>query len=124
MVRESEPSSLPLYKLYILFPLHFTPERNVQHSRADFFDLKRTEKTENPRFETNPRSREKLRIWKNNRGRTSGIKIFVSHQQINWQLQPFEKDQKECLSMEALTEALKEYMFEKLNNSPEREVEK
>ena len=39
-VREREPSSLPLYKLYTLFRLHFTPERNVQHSRADF-DLKR-----------------------------------------------------------------------------------
>ena len=40
-IREREPSSLPLYKLYTLFRLHFTPERNVQHSRADFFDLKR-----------------------------------------------------------------------------------
>ena len=40
-VREREPSSLPLYKLYTLFRLHFTHERNVQHSRADFFDLKR-----------------------------------------------------------------------------------
>ena len=40
-VREREPSSLPLYKLYTQFRLHFTPGRNVQHSRADFFDLKR-----------------------------------------------------------------------------------
>ena len=40
-VREREPSSLPLYKLYTLFRLHSTPERNVQHNRADFFDLKR-----------------------------------------------------------------------------------
>ena len=39
-VREREPSSLPLYKVYTLFRLHFTPDRNVQHSRADFFDLK------------------------------------------------------------------------------------
>ena len=40
-VREKEPSSLPLYKLYTLFGPHHTPERNVQHSRADIFDLKR-----------------------------------------------------------------------------------
>ena len=39
-VREREPSILPLHKLYTLFRLHFTPERNVQHSLADFFDLK------------------------------------------------------------------------------------
>ena len=40
-VREREPRSLPLYKLYTLFRLHFKPERNVHHSRADFCDLKR-----------------------------------------------------------------------------------
>ena len=40
-VRQREPSSLPLHKLYALFRLHYTPERNVQHSRSDFFDLKR-----------------------------------------------------------------------------------
>ena len=39
--REREPSSLPLYKLYTLFRLHFTPERNIHNSRADFFDLER-----------------------------------------------------------------------------------
>ena len=39
--REQEPSALLLYKKYTLFRLHFTPERNVQHSRADLFDLKK-----------------------------------------------------------------------------------
>ena len=33
--------TLPPYKLYTLFRLHYTPERNVQHSQADFFDLNR-----------------------------------------------------------------------------------
>ena len=36
-VREREPSSLPLHKRYTLF----RPGRNVHHSRAGFFDLKR-----------------------------------------------------------------------------------
>ena len=40
-VREREPSSLPLHKLNTLFRLHYTPNRNVQHSRSDFFDPKR-----------------------------------------------------------------------------------
>ena len=40
-VRKREPSSLQLHKLYTLFRQHFTPERNVHHSRPDFFDLKR-----------------------------------------------------------------------------------
>ena len=42
-VKEREPSSLPLHKLDSLFRLHFTPERNFQHSRADFLKLKREE---------------------------------------------------------------------------------
>ena len=40
-VGERESSISPLHKLYTLFCLHSTPERNVQHSRADFFDVKR-----------------------------------------------------------------------------------
>ena len=40
-VREREINSLPLYQLYTLFRLHFIPERNKHHSRADFFNLKR-----------------------------------------------------------------------------------
>ena len=36
-VREKEPSSLPLHTSR----LHFTPERKVHNSRADFFGLKR-----------------------------------------------------------------------------------
>ena len=39
-VREREPSTLSLHRLHSLLRLHITPERNVQHSRADFFDLK------------------------------------------------------------------------------------
>ena len=37
-VREREPSSFPQHKLYTLFRLHYTPERNVQHSRSHFFE--------------------------------------------------------------------------------------
>ena len=40
-VKEREHSALPLHKLYSLYRLHFTPERNLQHSWAHFFDLKR-----------------------------------------------------------------------------------
>ena len=39
-VREREPNSLPLHRLHALFRLHFFPERNKHHSRADFFNLK------------------------------------------------------------------------------------
>ena len=38
-VREKEPTSLPLNRLYSLFRIHFIPERNKHHSRADFFNI-------------------------------------------------------------------------------------
>ena len=41
--RKRAPSSLPLHKLYTLFRLHFTPERNLHYRRADFFEVKREE---------------------------------------------------------------------------------
>ena len=40
-VKEREPNSLSLHHLYALFRLHFIPELNKHHSRADFFNLKR-----------------------------------------------------------------------------------
>ena len=83
-VREREPSSLPLHKLYTLFRLHFTPERNVKHSRADFFELKRgngesaadvwkriLEVEKNCEFEVK------------NSSITSGIKIPITHRYIH-----------------------------------------
>ena len=38
---KTAPTSLPLWKLYGSFRLHFTPERSVHHSRAVFFEVKR-----------------------------------------------------------------------------------
>ena len=40
-VRGKESCPLPSYKLYTLFRLHYRPEKNVQNSRADIFDIKR-----------------------------------------------------------------------------------
>ena len=62
-VREREPSILPLHKLHALFRLHFTPERNVQHSQAD---LKRNKRNGRRRLEENTRRRKELRIRDNN----------------------------------------------------------
>ena len=40
-VRGREPTTLPLRRLYSLFRIHFIPERNKYHSRADFFNIQR-----------------------------------------------------------------------------------
>ena len=43
-VRDDDPNRMDINQLYLLFRLHFTPERNKFHSREDFFGITR-EKT-------------------------------------------------------------------------------
>ena len=122
-VREREPSSLPFCKLYRLFRLHFTPERNIQHSRADFFDLKREESTadvwkrileveKNCEFETITAAELLASKFLFVIGKSTGDHDLKK------------KIRKSDMSIEAMTEAIHEYMYEKLNDSPETEEEK
>ena len=124
-VREREPSSLPLHKLYSLFRLHFTPERNVHHSRADFFELKREEGESaadvwkriltierNCEFETITAAELLASKFLSVIGKPTG----------DYDLK--KKITKSDKSVEAITDALHEHMYEKLNDSPETEQEK
>ena len=124
-IREREPSSLSLYKLYTLFRLHFTPERNVQHSRADFFDLKREdgesaadvwkrilEIEKNCEFETITAAELLASKFLSVIGKSTG----------DYDLK--KKIRKSDMSVEAITDAILEYTYDKLNDSPETEEEK
>ena len=124
-VREREPSTLPLHRLYSLFRLHFTPERNVQHSRADFFDLKREsnetaadvwkrilEVEKNCEFETITAAELLASKFLSLIGKSTG----------DYELK--KKIRKSDMSVEAITEAIHEYMYEKLNESPETDEDK
>ena len=122
-VREREPSSLPLYKLYTLFRLHFTPERNVQHSRADFFKREEgecaadvwkriLEVEKNCEFETITAAELLASKFLSVIGKSTG----------DYDLK--KKIRNSDMSVEAITEALHEYMYEKLNDSQETEEEK
>ena len=124
-VREREPSSLPLNKLYTLFRLHFTPERNVHHSRADFFDLKWQvgetaadvwkrilDVEKNCEFETITAAELLASKFLSLIGKSTG----------DYDLK--KKIRKSDMSVEAITDAIHKYMYEKLNDSPETEEEK
>ena len=40
-VRDNDPNKMNINQLYIIFRIHFIPERNKFHSRADFFGITR-----------------------------------------------------------------------------------
>ena len=123
-VREREPSSLPLHKLYSLFRLHFTPERNVHHSRADFFELKREEGESAAdvwkRILTIERNCEFEKITAAEL-LTSKFLSVIGKSVGDYDLK--KKIRKSDMSVEAITDALHEHMYEKLNDSPETEEE-
>ena len=124
--REREPSSLLLYKLYTIFRLHFTPERSVQHSKADFFDLKRKD------GETAADVWKRiLEIEKNCEFETitaaellaSKFLSVIKKSTGDYDLK--KKIRKSDISVEAITDAKIEYTYDKINDSPEtNEVEK
>ena len=117
-VREIEPIALPLYGLYTLFTLHFVPDRNKRHSRADFFNLKREpgqsaadtwkhilEIEKKCKFEEITASEllpsKCLSVF----GKTTGDKDMNK------------KIKKGEMSVEAITDTILEYMYEKMNQS-------
>ena len=123
-VREREPTSLPLYRLYALFRLHFIPERNKHHSRADFFNLKREpgesaaetwkrilEIEKNCEFEEITAAELLASKFLSVIGKTIGDNDLKK------------KIKKGDMSVEAITDTIHEYMYEKMNESRDSEEE-
>ena len=65
-----------------------------------------------------------MRIRKCHGRRTVGIKIPITHRKIHGSPRLGKKIRKSDMSIEAITEAIHEYMYEKLYESPEIEEEK
>ena len=124
-VREREPSALPFYKLYTLFRIHYTPKRNVQHSRADFFDLKReTNETVADVWKRILNVEKKCEFETRTAAKliTSKFLSLIGKSTGNSGLK--KKIRKSDMSIDAITDAIHEYMYEKLNESTETEKEK
>ena len=122
-VREREPSTLPLHRLYSLFRLHFTSVRNVQHSRADFFDLKR--ESNETAADVWKRILEVEKNWETITAAELLASKFLSLIGKSTGDYEFKKKiRKSDMSVETITEAKHEYMYEKLNESPETDEDK
>ena len=119
-VREKEPNSLPLAKLYSLFRIYFTPERNKYHSRADFFELQRTQKDTAADIWTKILETEKNCEFENITAAELIVSKFMS--QIGRSTGDYDlkkKIKKSDMEIETVTELIHEYMYEKMNESIE-----
>ena len=100
-VREREPSSLPLCKLYTWLLIHFTAKRNVNRSRGDVFDH---ESGKNCKLETITEA-ERL---------TSKFQSFIGKPTGDYDLK--KKVKKSHMSLDVITDAIHDYVHEKQND--------
>ena len=125
-IREREPSSLPLYKVYTLVRLHYTQERNLQHRRADYLDLKKEtgEPAADVCLETNLRSGKKCEFENVTAAEllASEFQSLIGKSAEDNELK--KKIRKNDMSIKAITEAIHEYMYEKVKESPKAEEKK
>ena len=117
-IRERDPTSLPLHKLYSLFRIHFIPERNIHHSRADFFNIKR----ENGESAADVWKRileiEKKCEFENITPAeliASKFLSLIGKSSGDYELK--RKIKKSNMTIDAITEAIHEHMYEKLNET-------
>ena len=92
----------------------------MQHSRADFFDLKRVKRNCSRRLEKNT-SRKHCEFETITAAELLASKFLslIGKSRGDYELR--KKIRKSDMSVEAITEVIHEYIYEKLNESPETE---
>ena len=123
-VREREPGSLPLHKLYSLFRLQFIPKRNKYHSRADFFELKRSSKESAADIWTKILEIEKNCEFEEITAAELIASKFISMIGKSTGDNELKKRiKKSDMAIETITDLIHEYMYEKQNESSDTSTE-
>ena len=93
-VRDNNPNGMDINQLYSLFRLHFIPERNKFHSRADFFGITREKHETAEDVWTRILQVEKNCEVENVTSRIDSIEVPVCNRQTNRRLQIEEENLK------------------------------
>ena len=117
-VRDNDQNKMNINQLYILFRLHFIPERNIFHSRADFFGITREPnetaedvwtrilQTEKNCETDNVTTAELL---------ASKFLSLIGRSTGDYELK--KKFRKSNMTIETITDLIHEYMYDRLNDS-------
>ena len=113
-VRDNDPNKMNINQLYTLFRLHFIPERNKFHSRADFFGITRepNETAEDvwTRILQTEKNCEFDRVLI-----ASKFLSLIGRSTGEYELQ--KKIRKSDMTTETITDLIHEYMYDRLNDS-------
>ena len=117
-VRDNDPNKMNINQLYSLFRLHFIPERNKFHSRADFFGI-----TREPNETAEDVWTRILQTEKNCEfDRVTPAELIASKflSLIGRSTSYYElkkKIRKSDMTIETITDLIHEYMYDRLNDS-------
>ena len=117
-VRDNDPNKMNTNQLYILFRLHFIPERNKFHSRADFFGITREPNETAEDVWTRILQTEKNCEFDNVTPAeliASKFLSLIGRSMGDYELK--KKIRKSNMTIETITDLIHEYMYDRLNDS-------
>ena len=106
-MRDNDPNKMNINQLYILFRLHFIPERNKFQSRADFFGITR-EPNERPKT-------SRHEYWTPKKTVNLTTLSLIGRSTGDYELK--KKIRKSNMTIEKITDLIHEYMYDRLNDS-------
>ena len=117
-VRDNDPNKMNINQLCILFRLHFIPERNKFHSRADFFGITREPNETAEDVWTRILQTEKNCEFDNVTPAeliASKFLSLIGRSTGDYELK--KKIRKSNMTIETITDLIHEYMYDRLNDS-------
>ena len=117
-VRDNDPNKMNINQLYSLFRLHFIPERNKFHSRADFFGIVREPNETAEDVWTRILQTEKNCEFDNVTPAeliASKFLSLIGRSTGDYELK--KKIRKSNMTIETITDLIHEYMYDRLNDS-------
>ena len=117
-VRDNDPNRMDINQLYSLFRLHFIPERNKLHSRADFFRITRGKHESTEDVWTSIIQVEKNCEFENvTPAQPLASKFFSVIGRPTGDYELKKKIRKSDMTIETITALIHEHMYDRLNDS-------
>ena len=117
-VRDNDPNKMNINQLYSLFRLHFIPERNKFHSRADVFGITREKHETAEDVWTRILQVEKICEYENVTQaelKASNVLSVIGRSTGDYELK--KKIRKSDMIIETITTLIHEHMYDRLNES-------
>ena len=117
-VRDNDPNKISINQLFSLFRLHFIPERNKFHSRADFFNITReSNETAEDVWKRILQTEKNCEVDKVTLAELIATKFLSLTGRSTGDYDLKKKIRKSNMTIKTITDIIPEYMYGRLNDS-------